>query len=500
MQRRALLGALGTTLAAGCATIGPGAEEPSPSPAPVPTDSPSAEPPASGSPTDPAPSDRAWSLVEFDTLPVTASLVDTHARTDDGGELELRFVRTATADHPATVRGVFRNANPFANTFELRGLPLFRNVPTAWPGGRPRDGEFTYRDELVLAPTDGHELAETVPDRERADDGRWRLAGEVDGPWFPDTYRLAAGESFAVEYALVGRREGTGFPRARYQFEGYDGRSVTVAVWSTDEPGPEGRSRFAGADPPALPEAESMAWAHDAAPSTVTYLRPTVERAELPAKLAFTFVNHSRGTVSGNPYFWRLWKRVDGRWFHVAPWGWPMPLLMLPPGGTRETSLAAFAGEAIDCDSRTVGHLGGGRYAYEVGLGREGTTHAALLDLEAPAATIEPTDGLDVTRDGDVVRVRWPRHGDEVPAATLELRRADASDARLIPEQVMQARNAALRNTLPLLEESIEQVTLVTDRNTVSRGARTSGYEDGTFRFELRGQAYEAAAEFGTGG
>jgi hypothetical protein len=43
-------------------------------------------------------------------------------------------------------------------------------------------------------------------------------------------------------------------------------------------------------------------------------------------------------------------------------------------------------------------------------------------------------------------------------------------------------------------------VKLITDRNTVSRGARTSGYEDGTFRFQLQGQAYEAAAQFGTGG
>jgi hypothetical protein len=501
MNRRALLATLGSSLAAGCVTLDRSSSQPSPSPAPVPSDPPPAGDSAP-SPTDDEPEgfDQSWSLVEFEMLPVTVSLTSTHARTADGGAVRMQFARTATPEHPAAVRGTFTNANPFANTFVLERLPLFRNVPTAWPGGRPRSDEYTYRDELVLAPTENHELALTVPDSALADDDRWRLTGGVDGPWHPETHRLAGGESFRFEYALVGRPEGQGFPRARYHFEGYDDRSVTFAVWSTDGPGPETTSRFAGAEPPPLPEAESMAWAHDAGSSTVTFLRPAAERAELPAKVEYTFVNHSRQTVSGNPYFWRLWKHVGDQWFHVAPWGWPMPLLMLPPGGTQSWTLAAFDDHAIDVEgARSVGHLGGGRYAYEVGMGREGATHAALLDLEAPAVTVEPTDGLDFTRDGEVVRVRWPRREDGVPAATLELRRVGAADARLVPEQVMQPRNAALRNTLPFLEESVERVKLVTDRNTVSRGARTSGYDDGAFRFELRGQAYEAAAEFGTG-
>lgn len=500
MRRRALLAALGTSLAAGCTSFGPGRSEPTPSPAPVPSDSPAhTDRSPSGTPGDSEGPDRSWSLVEFETLPLTVSLTGTHPRTDDGAEIELAFVRTATADHPATVRGVFRNANPFANTFDLRGLPLFRNVPTAWPGGRPRDDAYTYRDELVLAPAAGHDLAETVPDRSLADDGRWRLTDEVAGPWFPDTHRLDAGESFRIAYALVGRREGSGFPRGRYQFEGYDGRSVTFDVWSTGEPGPEESSRLAGAEPPPLPESASMAWAHEATPSSATYLRPSAERAALPAKLDFTFVNHSRQRVDGNPYFWRLWKLVDGQWFHVAPWGWPLPLLMLPPGGTSESTLAAFPDDPIDCDGRSVGHLGGGRYAYEIGMGREGITHAALLDFEAPAMSVAPTDGLEVTGDGAHVRVEWPRREDEVPPAQLSLSRTASADERLIGEQVMQPRNAALRNTLAFMTPETERVTLVTDRNTVARGARTGGYEDGTFQFGYRDGAYEAAAEFDTG-
>lgn len=502
MNRRALLATLGTSLAAGCATFDRPPTQPSPSPAPVPSDSPATDESTPRGTDDRADGlEQAWSLVEFRTRPVTVSLTGTRARTQDGGELAMRFARTADDDHPATVRGTFTNANPFENTFELGALPLFRNVPTAWPGGRPRDDEFTYRDELVLAPTGRHDLARTVPDLALADDDRWRLSGEIDGPWFPETRRLGAGESFRFEYALVGRPEGRGFPRARYHFEGHGEREVVFAVWSTDRPGPTGDSRFQGATPAPLPEADRMAWSHAAGSQSSTSLRPSAEHAELPAKVEFTFVNHARRTVSGNPYFWRLWKRDGGQWFHVAPWGWPLPLLMLPPGGTQSWTLAAFDDHAIHFDgARSVGHLGGGRYAFEVGMGREEVTHAALLEIDAPEATIEPTAGLDVTRDGTTVRIEWPRRTDEVPRATLTLTRARTADARLIPEQVMQDRNAALRNTLAYVEPGVDRVELVTDRNTVSRGARTEGYTNGSFRFTVDGQAYEATARFGDDG
>jgi hypothetical protein len=164
-------------------------------------------------------------------------------------------------------------------------------------------------------------------------------------------------------------------------------------------------------------------------------------------------------------------------------------------------ALGLFDGHTLDCEGAySVGHLGGGPYAFEVGIGREDVTHAALIDVEAPAVDIEPTDGLEVTRDGGTVDVAWPRRDDEVPRATLTLTRNAEADARLIPEQVMQQRNAALRNTLAFATPEVDRVVLVTDRNTVSRGVRTRGYEDGSFRFEFDGVAYEATATFDDGG
>lgn len=502
MRRRALLGLLGTTLSAGCAAINDSATEPTPTPVPVPSISASSTPTSpTGSAGDPDRPNDWWSVVEFETAPVTAALTNARTRTPDGGELTFQFGRTATGQHPATVRGVFRNANPYVNTFRLDALALFQPVPTARPGGRPRDADYNFHDELVLAPTERHEIARTAPELTLAGDGRWRLAADVNGPWLPETKALEPDETFRFEYAVAGREEGRGFPRDSYHFEGYGEREVRIDVWSTASPGPGDGSRFSDTEIFPLPDTERMAWFHDADEETSVYLRPSAERAELPTKIDFTLVNHSQDAVAGNPYFWRLWKQVDDRWFHIAPVGWPLPLVRIPPGGRNESTLAGFPAHPVDCDgAREVGHLGGGRYAYEIGIGRDDVTHAALLGFEAPSVTIEPTDGLDVSRDGAEVRVVWPRRDAEAPAATLTLTRADGAERRLIPEQVMQSRNVALRNTLSYLDADVDRVRLVTDRNTVSRGARTDGYEDGTFRFRLRGEAYAASAQFGTGG
>ncbi|WP_435125572.1 hypothetical protein [Halobaculum sp. D14] len=501
MRRRTVLALLGSTASAGCSTLGSPPTDTADATRTRPARSTDETPtPADGGDVSPLEPEKDWSLVAFQTLPVTVALPETRSRTRDDGSVAMQFARTATADGPALLRGTFTNRNDAANTFDLHALPLFQSVPSAWPGGRPRSERYTYRDELVLAPTADHDLATATPAVALADDGRWRLDDPVDGPWFPEQARLGPGESVRIEYALVGRGEGSGFPRARYRFDGHGDRTVDVAVWSTDHPGPTGDSRFAGASPPALPEATRMAWYHGADAATTSFLRPESERVELPASVDYTLVNHGRSRLAGNPYFWRLWKLVDGRWFHVAPRGWPVPLSFVPPGGTETWTLAAFDEHAIDTGaSSTVGFLGGGRYAFEVGVGRERRTDAALLDVEAPAATLEPTEGLTVTRDGSRVRVRWPRRADEVPRATLTLTRADAGDTaetRLITEQVMQPHNAALRNTLPYVEDGVTAVSLVTDRNTVSRGARTGGYEPGRFRFRYEGAVYEAAATF----
>lgn len=510
MNRRAYLALLGGGLAgsAGCSALSDGSHS-SETPTLTPVDpstndsnrrttesGPITTGPTEGSmPLEPS---QTWSLVEFETLPVTVSLTRTRWGTHDGGRMALEFTRSATVDGPAVLEGTFTNTNRYANTFDLLRLPLFGRKASAWPGGRPRDDRYTYRDVLVLAPTDSHALATHIPDLELAADGRWRLAGEVEeAPFFPRTVRLGPEETVRVGYALVGVQEGEGFPRERYHFPGYHETEVVIGVWRTDAPGPVGNSPFSGTELPSLPQATRMAWYHDAASSTDVYLEPDRERIDPPGRVMCTLVNHGREPLVGNPSFWRVWKHVDGQWFHVAPQLWPEPLTEVPPGGIQTWTLAAFSGHSLGLtDAYDLGYLGGGRYAFEVGISRENRTHAALIDLEGPPVSLEPTDGLTVTRDGAQATVRWPRRTDEVPRATLRLTRSDRAETQLITEQVMQHHNRGLRNSLPFLTDEETRVELSTDQNTVSAAVRTNGYDPGAFWFRYDGESYEATAEF----
>ncbi len=110
------------------------------------------------------------------------------------------------------------------------------------------------------------------------------------------------------------------------------------------------------------------------------FLEPSAESVTAPAKIEFDLVNHGRESLSGNPYYWRLYKLVDDRWFPVDPWEFPLPLGSVQPGDVDETELFLYDGDPVDRQgSRTVGHLGGGQYAYAVGysVGRRRTRRAS---------------------------------------------------------------------------------------------------------------------------
>lgn len=431
------------------------------------------------------------SLVELETVDRTLALTTDRYRTDDGARVGLEFAETATGDSPARIAGTFENANGFENTFRLHWIPPFSAVSSARPGGQSGEEGYTYRDELYLAPTENHDFAAAVPEYERDDGGRWRLAGDVSGPWISETIRLAPGETRNVEYVVLGHPEGEGFPTEQYTFERGGEASVTIGAWQTSEPGPTDGSRFGDASPPSLPGAEAMAWYHGAGSKTTAYLRPSAERAELPAAVDFTLVNHGRTPLSGNPYFWKLHKLHDGEWFHVAPWGWPAPLSAVPPGGKRTWTLRAFPEHAVPCDDgREAGFLGGGRYAFEVGMNRGDETHAALVEFEAPRVTLSPTGDVSASREGATVTVTSPEYddGEHPPSATLSVSRADSTAQVVLAEQVMRRRNRGLRNTLAFFGDGVEEVLLRTDEHVVDR---TLG-DDETRRFRFRGQAYEA--------
>lgn len=498
MRRRALLSTLaaGSIGLAGCSALADehrnGTTTPTddtPTDSDEPNGTPAGEPPESGL--------GMASIVTLETVPRTLALAPIHYRTDDDAEVRVWFERTATPDTPAVVRAHLRNAGKATNMFDLGESPPFS--PTGATSDQPRkpgeewaDHDGGYRVELVLAPTDAHELAEAVPEYELGEDGTWRLAEDVS-PWLPERVSLDSGEVVEGEYVLLGRADGAehGRPTGTYDFHWRRG-GFSVTAWDSRNPGPDGESRFAGEPVPQFPGEGDVAWYHEAGPATPSWVQPETEHAELPARVDFTFVNHhEESTECGK---WDLYKLVDGQWFRVAPWAHTAECRILPPGGEKTWTLRAFSGDAVACDDfgLDTGHLGGGVYAGVAGYGHSTSQSGALVELDGPAVEISLTDDASASRDGERVTVTTDRWGDDAEPgdATLTVSPATEPGSRLIPEQVMRDRYRALRNGLaPFRESGVAEVVVRTGDNAAER---VVGYDSESTTVSVDGDAYEA--------
>lgn len=492
MNRRGFLATTGIALFSGCTfDSNPG----DPSNTGTPTETPSETPTDSPTPEEPALSAedlRERRVVDFENVPLTVAVFG--GRTINGRiDTVYGISEPATDDSPAVVHALIRNNNSFEQTFHLRRIPGFWDPPSTHrvPESGDRGGP------VYLAPTENHALAESVPEVTQDDSGYWRLATS-SREWFPETATLAPDETILGEYYLVGSDDTSNEPLGvgRYEFL-YQGEGFVVSVWETDAPGPSAESTHAGADVPNLPDAEEMAWYHEADASTPVYLQPSAEHVEAPACIDFDLENRSHERLSGNPYSWGLYKLVGGEWFRIEPWAIPQPLAYVQPGETDESSLALYHGNVLDCDdARSVDHLGGGRYAYRVGYSREEETHAALVDLDAPEVSPSVDDDVDIERDGDELVVTMPEWNDDEhpPNAEIIFERAASAetDRRLIPEQLFRQPMRGYRNALPLFEESIERLTLRADRHVVGR---TTGYDELETTVEYDGETFHVTGE-----
>ncbi len=235
--------------------------------------------------------------------------------------------------------------------------------------------------------------------------------------------------------------------------------------------------------------------------------RPT-EAATLPADLTFTLRNGTEAPFSTNFYAWSLQKRVDGRWFDIAPQFAPQPLYRLQPGATHEWDVrvdGALPDDPVTLargnSSVALSALGGGRYAFGVTgwFGETANRYAAVapVDLQGDPLALRPTDAVtDVRVDGDRVAARLDRDaGDDARLARYTLTRAeDDPDApRRITEQVVRASVAddPLRDALALaVDRGAREVRL--------RGPTTTrppfGVDAGGRRLRYEGRTYEVRA------
>ncbi|MFP8955093.1 hypothetical protein ACLI4Y_00045 [Natrialbaceae archaeon A-CW3] len=445
-------------------------------------------------------------VVEFETVPLTAAVVGgTVLFTDDGLAQVVDFDSPATAETPATLTATIANQHSFEQSFRSRRLPGLES-PVRGTGREPD------RHAVFLAPTADHPLAETTPAYGRDEDGRWRLESTA-GEWFPERITLEPEETIVGEYVMLGHPDPTEPPieAGRYRV-GRGDAEFTVACWSSERPGPETTSTFEGVAVPSLPDDQSdqvvfdtdggkttekgagTRWFHEATPETAVFLEPDRESIAAPDANAITFslVNHGRDTLQGNLHYWRLYKLVEGAWLPIEPWAWPMPLGRLSSGDVHESTLACFADEPVAADhARSVGHLGGGRYAYTAGYSGNRSSHAAMFDFEAPALTVDLEDDAVVDRRDTKTVVTLPEYDGERRPATMTVTRSSGDhdpDQRLVSEQLYRRPFRSLRNSLPAFESGVQTVHLRADRNVIGHlfsdgdaESHTITYEDSVF-------------------
>jgi hypothetical protein len=334
---------------------------------------------------------------------------------------------------------------------------------------------------LYIAPTETHPLAQSVPGYERDREGRWRLA-DIGNDWYPETVTIDGGTGFVADYYVLGHHllDEPPIVPGRYRLRGTD---LSIVVWSTTEPGPEETPALAGRDPPALPGDQETSWYHDATPETELYLQPDVERVVPPYRISFEHVNHSRQSLNGNPYYWRLYKLADGDWLPVEPWLWEQPAAQLDPGDRETSEIGVFHGKTATANDRTaggrdVGYLGGGLYAYTGGFDTESHKYAALFEFDAPELDVGIESAAEIIETGAETVVELPNHAEARRPATFSVTEtASDPERQIITEQLPRRPFRGLRNSLPLFEDGVESVHVKTDRGTA---LQLAGYEEDT--------------------
>jgi len=508
MRRRALLSAAGAALCAGCSGLVPGGADQSTETVTAVPETDTATDASTPTPDDERelPPTDARQVVDLETGPRTLSVVGTNRdggpvvrHGPDDGDLRVGFTETATADGPAVLEATLLNTADWENTFRLQKLPPFGDFSHARLRHEGMERRFEERvpndteTGLYLAPTANHDLVDDVVEPRRGPEGYWQTP---DAPSDAATVTLEPGEHVTGEYHVLGHWDRAGFPAGTYVFGGSEW-GLVLSAWDSTAPGPTDGAQIA-ASLPSLFDDDETSWFHEADASTELYLEPERERVETPGRLSFRLVNRSRDAIGGNPYDWGLYKLADGSWHRIAPYMIPMPASTVSPGDAYGYTLAAFHGERFDVDdraadlARSVGRLGGGRYAFVAGFQADGhRPPAAAFDLDAPTVPLSVPDRATRTDDGGDPVVTFPSWGDDEhpPDATLTVEPVDAAaDGTLIREVVARDRFAALEAALAAIGDR-ERVVVRADDHAVEN---VTGHDSTRRLFDFEGTTYVA--------
>jgi len=399
--------------------------------------------------------ERTAALLNDPDLSATSDTAEPSTQMFGPIEWSIDFVAGATDTSPARAQAIAINYRADEVTLRLDRYPLLAGTGL----GRNSDGKSVY-----LVPTETHPLAETVPEYQQDEAGRWQFRNRPV-EWFPTSITFPPESGFVGEYYLLNASNQLPFAPGQYEFVG-DSTAVQVAVWPTDVPGVERTSRFEDADPPGVSIWDEIRWYHDKTPDSRVYLEPGKEFVELPERITLKFINQSSNSMGGGLLKSKLHKLVDGEWFHLAPQGILQGYVVFGPWSYQKADVELYHDGAPDRRGNiTVGHLGGGIYAYESTASAGRGKHTAMIEVDAPPITVEREANAPIVDNGSHVIVESPRFEGSSRDETLTVSRTDRTDpeVRLIPEKLYRQFYEPYRNTLPVFEPGVERVTLRTN-------------------------------------
>ncbi|WP_435358762.1 hypothetical protein [Haloarchaeobius sp. DFWS5] len=337
--------------------------------------------------------DEEISRLSLPTVDRTLALFPGGVHTRDRAVVDLELV--AGDDGPPHLQATLWNQHDHPRTVLLDDLPFHKSsevVDVHVGGSYHRD-----RPELFLVPTPNHHFGPCDVETEQSPRGVWRLTERPDYESVR-SLTLAPDESVLFEYALLLGPDGDEIPVGQYPLRGWPAHRfvpglrtwATLSVWQTSRPGPDEPSRFADESFPSVPpHFDETTWFHDATATTEVYLRPSTERASLPAAVEFTLVNRGERRLRGPDLNWGLYELVDGDWAARHTHGAVDIETFVEVGEEKTWRLRARRDEVLHCDpddyaEPSVGNLSPGRYAFwvEYGTGDGHDGFGAVVEFE----------------------------------------------------------------------------------------------------------------------
>lgn len=202
--------------------------------------------------------------------------------------------------------------------------------------------------------------------------------------------------------------------------------------------------------------------------SVPAVLEPSTRSLAPDESIEFVLSNQRDVALSTNFYDWRLDKRVDGEWYHVAPFEINEPLMSIPPGESHTWTMqidnsgiedGEVVPQASGTDDLTLAGLGSGWYAFRARGWFEDDSYeddlafAGMFDYDGDPLELTTTNLVGETEFEGETLVSEPAANQQANEAYVleRVEELDGEPEQVITEQLL--RSPPRRDAVALAQE-----------------------------------------------